>query len=111
MREEDIAHLDSFIMPDAPFKKGDKMQEVYEDGSVGEIKTADTLEDLLPMIKKSLAHPRVKYVKVFKNGEKVQAEQERTTNKEVMEEIIKSEPEQDVEKMKAVTRTFPSKRR
>lgn len=87
------------------------MQEVYEDGSLGEMKQADTLEDLLPMIKASLAHPRVKYVKIFNNGKKVQAEQERTTNKEVMEEIMKSEPEQNVEKMKAVTKTFPGKRR
>lgn len=87
------------------------MQEVYKDGSVGEIKTADTLEDLLPMIKESLAHPRVKYVKIFNNGQKVQAEQERTTNEDVMKEIMESEPEQDVKKMKTVTRTFPSGRR
>lgn len=64
------------------------MQEVYKDGSLGEIKTADTLEDLIPMIKKSLAHPRVKYVKIFNNGKKVQAEQERTTNKEEFKELL-----------------------
>lgn len=74
------------------------MQEVFEDGSLGEIKTADTLEDLLPMIKKSLAHPRVKYVKIFNNGEKIQSEEKRTTDKEEIEKIIP----------KPVTRTFPS---
>lgn len=77
------------------------MQEVYENGSLGEIKTADTLEGLLPMIKKSLAHPRVKYVKVFKNAEKVQSQEERTTDKEELEGIIG----------KPVKRTFPSGRR
>jgi len=77
------------------------MQEVFKDGSLGEIKTADTLEDLLPMIKKSLAHPRVKYVKVFKNEEKVQSQEERTTDKEELEGIMG----------KPVTRTFPSGRK
>ena len=87
------------------------MQEIYEDGSVGKVKIADTLEDLLPMIKESLDHPRVKYVKVFNNGKKVQSEETRTTNREVMEEIMQFEPEQNVEKLKEVTRTFPSGRR
>ena len=64
------------------------MQEVYNDGSVGKIKTADTLEDLLPIIKQSLAHPRVKYVKIFKNGQKVQLEEERTSNKEELLKIL-----------------------
>ncbi len=82
------------------------MQEIYEDGSVGKVKIADTLEDLLPMIKESLDHPRVKYVKVFNNGKKVQSEETRTTNREVMEEIMQFEPEQN-----KVTRTFPSGRR
>lgn len=77
------------------------MQEVYEDGSLGEIKTANTLEALLPMIKVSLAHPRVKYVKVFYNEEKVQAQEERTTDKEELEGIIG----------KPVKRTFPSGRK
>jgi len=77
------------------------MQEVMKDGSLGKIKTADTLEDLLPMIEESLAHPRVKYVKVFRNGEKVQSEEKRTTDKEELEGIIG----------KKVTRTFPSGRK
>lgn len=41
------------------------MQEIHHDGSLGELHTADTLEELLPMIKKSLAKPEVKYVKIF----------------------------------------------
>lgn len=86
------------------------MQEVYEDGSVGEVKTADTLEELLPMIKKSLANPRVKYVKVFNNGNRVQAEQERTTNKEEFKNLMESVTKDERSK-KAVTKTFPSKRR
>ena len=86
------------------------MQEVYEDGTVVEVKTANTLEALLPMIKASLAHPRVKYVKIFNNGEKVQAEEERTTNKEEMKNIMLSLAE-DEETKKAVKRTFPSGRK
>ncbi len=86
------------------------MQEVLNDGSVGKLLTADRLEDLIPMIKESLAHPRVKYVKIFKNGEKLQAEEERTTNKEEMKNIMLSLAE-DEETKKAVKRTFPSRRR
>ena len=41
------------------------MQEVFKDGSVGEIKTANSLEDLLPEIKKALAKNEVDYVKIF----------------------------------------------
>jgi len=77
------------------------MQEVYQDGSLGEIKTADTLEELLPMIKESLAHPRVMYVIVSINGQKVQVEEERTTDIEKLENMIP----------KPAIRTFPRKRR
>lgn len=88
------------------------MQEVFEDGSVGEIKTADTLEELLPMIKESLSHPRVKYVKVFNNGRKVQSEEERTTNKEEMDALMGTvKKEDEIGPLKKVTRTFPSGRR
>ncbi len=80
------------------------MQEVYEDGSLGEMKHADTLEDLIPMIKESLANPRIKYVKIFNNGEKVQAEEERTTSKEEIKGLL-----DDLKK--TVTRTFPTKRK
>lgn len=81
------------------------MQEVFNDGSLGEMKTADTLEDLLPMIKASLAHPRVKYVKIFNNGSKVQVEQQRTTDKEELLKIWGDDGK------KSVTRTCPGKRR
>lgn len=88
------------------------MQEVYEDGSKGEIKTADTLEELLPMIKESLGHPRVKYVKVFNNGKRVQSEEERTTNKEEMDLLMGAvKKEDEIGPLKKVTRAFPSKRR
>lgn len=88
------------------------MQEVYEDGTVGEVRTADTLEELLPMIKQSLAHPRVKYVKVFRNGKKVQAEEEQTTNKEEMDALMRTvKKEDEIGPLKKITRTFPSGRR
>lgn len=41
------------------------MQEVRKDGSKGEIKTADTLAELLPEIEKSLKKKEVDHVKVF----------------------------------------------
>ena len=87
------------------------MQEVYDDGSLGEVKTANTLEALLPMIKASLAHPRVKYVKIFNNGNKIQLEQERTTNKEEMDALMGTvKKEDEIGPLKKVTRTFPGKR-
>lgn len=41
------------------------MQEVRKDGSEGEIKTADTLAELLPEIEKSLKKKEVDHVRVF----------------------------------------------
>jgi len=41
------------------------MQEVMKDGSKGKIKTAATLEELLPEIEKSLKKEEVDHVKVF----------------------------------------------
>ena len=41
------------------------MQEVYHDGTEGKIKQADTLEELMPEIKKSLKKKKVAYVKLF----------------------------------------------
>ena len=80
------------------------MQEVHHDGSVGKLLTADRLEDLIPMIKDSLANPRVKYVKIFNNGEKVQAEEDRMTPKEEFKILAR-------ELKSVATRTFPGKRR
>jgi len=58
------------------------MQEVFKNGSEGEIHIEETLEDLLPHIKKSLENPNVKFVKVFrgknlKDEKKFTAEEER----------------------------------
>ena len=41
------------------------MQEVRKDGSKGEIKTAETLAELLPEIEKSLKKEEVDHVKVI----------------------------------------------
>ena len=42
------------------------MQEVMKDGSAGKLIVEDTLEALLPHIRKSLEDPKVNFVKVFK---------------------------------------------
>ena len=42
------------------------MQEIMKDGSEGKALVEDTIEDLIPHIKKSLSDPNVKYVKVFR---------------------------------------------
>lgn len=42
------------------------MQEIMKDGSEGKAFVEDTIEELLPHIKKSLEDPKVKYVKVFR---------------------------------------------
>ena len=41
------------------------MQEIMEDGSEGKTFVENTVEDLIPHIKKSLSDPNVKYVKVY----------------------------------------------
>ena len=41
------------------------MQEVMKDGSEGKCFVEDTIEDLVPHIKKSLSDPKVKFVKVY----------------------------------------------
>ena len=46
------------------------MQEVKKDGSEGKCFVEDTIEDLVPHIKKSLDDPKVNFVKVFK-GKKI----------------------------------------
>jgi len=42
------------------------MQEVLKDGSEGKAFVEDTIEELLPHIKKSLEDPNVAFVKIFK---------------------------------------------
>jgi len=44
------------------------MQEIMKDGSEGKVHVEDTIEDLVPHIKKSLEDPNVKFVKVFRGA-------------------------------------------
>jgi len=64
------------------------MQEVHHDGSLGELHTADTLEELLPLIKAALAKPEVKYVKIFNapDGKRVQANEHNRDLLDVLKE-------------------------
>ena len=69
------------------------MQEVYKNGTEGEIHVENTIEDLLPHIKKSLENPNVKYVKVFrgktlKNEKKFTSEEEK---KNVLDELAEQD--------------------
>lgn len=74
------------------------MQEVFKNGSEGEVHVEKTLEDLLPHIKKSLQNPKVKYVKVFKalspitNEESFEAQEEKMeTGKDLLDAIDEKE--------------------
>jgi len=65
------------------------MQEVFKNGTEGEVHVENTIEDLLPHIKKSLENPHVKYVKVFrgetpKNEKKFASEEKK---KNILEEL------------------------
>ena len=53
------------------------MQEVMKDGSEGKLIVEDTLEALLPHIRKSLEDPKVNYVKIFK-GTKIEPSKGKT---------------------------------
>lgn len=68
------------------------MQEVLKDGSEGKAFVEDTIEELLPHIKKSLLDPNVKYVKVFSktvNAKEIfNAEEEK---KNVIDQIIEDD--------------------
>jgi len=74
------------------------MQEVMKDGSEGKTFVENTIEELLPHIKKSLEDPKVKYVKVFKGkalGQKPFEEQDEFIAEEekcnVIEQIIEDD--------------------
>jgi len=70
------------------------MQEIMKDGSEGEVHVEDTIEDLIPHIKKSLSDPKVKYVKVFraKTVEKVPFESKvKFTAEEEKDELTEEE--------------------
>jgi len=66
------------------------MQEIMEDGSEGEVHIADTIEDLVPHIKKSLENPKVKFVKVY-TGKSIMGGKKKFTaeeeKKNIMDEI------------------------
>ena len=78
------------------------MQEVFKNGTEGEIHVENTIEDLVPHIRKSLLDPNVKYVKVFAktvNAKvKFNAEEEKKNVKEKMEEILEIDEKGDVVK-------------
>jgi len=71
-------------------EKDNKMQEVFKNGSEGEVHVEDTLEDLLPHIKKSLENPKVKFVKVY-TGKSIMGGKKKFTaeeeKKNIMDEI------------------------
>lgn len=92
------------------------MQSEFKDGSLGEVITADTLEALIPQIKKALANPDVKCVRVFNSGSKVQVEEERKACKEQMEELLELKGEtKNIKKankyIRKATRLIPSRLR
>lgn len=88
------------------------MQEIMKDGSEGKTFVEDTIEELLPHIKKSLEDPNVKYVKVFRGKtlvagllkpgireqEKFVAEEEKKDMIEKMDEILEIDEKGDVVK-------------
>ena len=80
------------------------MQEIMKDGSEGKAFVENTIEELLPHIKKSLEDPKVKYVKVFR-GKKLEqipfedkeefiAEEEKC---DVIDEILDKRTDKDKE--------------
>jgi hypothetical protein len=93
------------------------MQEHFEDGSLGELHTADSLEELLPAIKKSLANPKVKFVKIWNEPtgkhaikNKVSAMAEVKTQTEEFKEILEGPAEEKKQEKQGATRTIPRKR-
>lgn len=69
------------------------MQTVYKNGTEGEIHVENTIEDLLPHIKKSLENPHVKYVKVFRG--KTLKDEKRFTAEEKKKNILDAIAEQE----------------
>ncbi len=94
------------------------MQETYQDGSLGELHTAESLEELLPAIKKSLANPKVKFVKIWNEPtgkhavkNRVSAMEEVKTQTEEFKEILEGPTEEKKQKKQSPTKTFPSSRK
>ena len=66
------------------------MQEVFKNGTKGEVHVENTILELVPHIEKSLENPNVKYVKVFrgktlKNEKRFMTEEEK---KSTVEQIL-----------------------
>ena len=88
------------------------MQEIMEDGSEGKTFVENTIEELLPHIKKSLEDPSVKFVKVFraktiscitdKEEKKFTAEEEK---KDLIEQIIEDDKREREKKEKPLAYT------
>ena len=84
------------------------MQEVMKDGSEGKMFVEDTIEALIPHIKKSLSDPKVNFVKVYKaknlitgipesdtKKESFLAEEEKVGDVESLTEILKEEKKKE----------------
>jgi len=101
------------VWPPAIFIKEIKMQEIMKDGSEGKAFVEDSIEDLIPHIKKSLEDPNVKYVKVFKavtpvtNEESFTAEEQKTSP---LDELIEKCEEGDEKERKKTQLQIPRKR-
>lgn len=63
------------------------MQEVFKNGSEGEVHVENSLEELVPHIKKSLENPDVKYVKVFR-GKNLEGKKKRFTAEEEKGDLV-----------------------
>lgn len=73
------------------------MQEVFKNGTEGEIHVENNIEELIPHIKKSLENPNVKYVKVFR-GKTISCITSKEEKKFTAEEEKKSTVEQILDK-------------
>lgn len=69
------------------------MQEVFKNGTKGEVHVENTILDLVPHIVKSLENTNVKYVKVFRA--KTLKNEKRFTAEEEKKNILDSIAEQD----------------
>jgi len=68
------------------------MQEVYHDGSKGKIKKFNSLEEMLPELKKSLENENVKYIKIFKIREEGKVAKEEV-NKDLLDVLEEAKKE------------------
>lgn len=67
------------------------MQTEYKNGTLGAPIYAETLELLLPDIKKALDNPDVKCVRLFKDGNQIKAENDVKTTHEQLDELLKED--------------------